>query len=460
MCKNVIINRKQFWIEFSIISVLILIPNFLKADIINIPLDQPSIQAGIDLASYFGDTVLVDTGTYTENIDFSGKFLVVASKFLINKDPYYILNTVIDGSNPAISDSASCVRFQLGEDSSVILEGFTLTGGSGTKWIDPQYPSSTWRGGGIFIFQSSPTIRNNLIVENEVKNITGVDGAQGGELLTYGGNPLIQNNTIMSNKALYGAGIWTLGNGTFPIIINNNTIVENSAIGSGAYGGKGGAMFIWVSNIEGSNNIIWENTQTQGGPIAEVGGGQANIIYSDIEGGFSGVGNIDENPIFEDSLFILSNLSPCIDSGNSDSLYNDPEDSLNIGFALFPSKGGLRNDMGAYGGPYRKELQFLVSAVLEEDYNNINLNNYLFVKPFPNSLNQMFTINYIVSEHGYISLKVFDLLGRKIESLVNKYDNSGNYELIYDANDLIVGPYFLVYQTNDFIDIKKFFILK
>ena len=117
------------------------------------------------------------------------------------------------------------------------------------------------------------------------------------------------------------------------------------------YGGKGGAMFVWMGTVTARNNIIWGNTQTSGGPIALVGGGTANVTYCNVEGGFTGEGNIDNNPEFSDSNFFLEQNSPCIDAGNPDPPYSDIEDPANPGFAKWPSQGELRNDMGAYGGP-------------------------------------------------------------------------------------------------------------
>lgn len=363
----------------------------LGGNVIQIPEDFPSIQLGIDNALH-GDTILVGPGTYYENISFEGKNIVVASHFVYNNDVGLIGATIIDGSQPSDADSASCVRFMNGEDSTAVLQGFTLTGGTGSLWVDPAFPTLTWRsGGGIMIFQSSPSVRNNLIKLNEVTDMTGVDGAQGGGMTCFGGNPRVYNNVIIQNQALYGAGIvvdysgamirnnlicsnsggetyggggiWVLGNGTSPIIIENNTIAENVVTGSGIYGGKGGGMFIWMGSVTAMNNIIWGNTQSQGGQIALIGGGTAEITYSNIEGSFAGEGNIDEDPLFIGMQYYLAANSPCIDAGNPQPIYNDPEDPANSGYALWPSRGNLRNDMGAFGGPDSEMLADITTGI-------------------------------------------------------------------------------------------------
>ena len=71
----------------------------------------------------------VAPGTYLENMNFKGKNIIITSQFILNNNLDFIYNTVIDGSNPAHSDSANCVSFRSGEDSSAVIQGFTITGG-------------------------------------------------------------------------------------------------------------------------------------------------------------------------------------------------------------------------------------------------------------------------------------------------------------------------------------------
>ena len=76
-------------------------------------------------------------------------------------------------------------------------------------------------------------------------------------MIDYSG-AIVKYNVISKNsggQAYGGAGIWTIGNGSAPIIIENNTIAENASKGSGTYGGKGGAMFIWYSGERASARL-------------------------------------------------------------------------------------------------------------------------------------------------------------------------------------------------------------
>ena len=83
-----------------------------------------------------------------------------------------------------------------------------------------------------------------------------------------------------------------------------------------------------------SNSILWNNSPYQ---IYSYNN-NISVTYSDIQDGWTGTGNINSNPQFiGGDDFHLQLGSPCIDAGNPDSQYNDPD--------------GSRNDMGAYGGP-------------------------------------------------------------------------------------------------------------
>jgi hypothetical protein len=168
------------------IFVFIILLTFLSATIINVPDDQPTIQAGIDAATDT-DTVLVAEGTYFENINFFGAAITVASNFLIDGDPLHIENTIINGSQPINPDHGSVVTFMNGEDTTSVITGFTLTEGTGRY-----YPSGTIGGGIIISLNSSPSIISNIIKENSA-NGSGALGCYNDS------NPRIINNVFTDN---------------------------------------------------------------------------------------------------------------------------------------------------------------------------------------------------------------------------------------------------------------------
>mgnify|MGYP003306602280 CR=1 FL=1 len=126
---------------------------------IRVPQDQLNIQAGID-AAVDGDSVWVSDGTYTGlgnvNLDFKGKAITVRS---------------VNGAGATIIDCRDeytrGLYFQNGETSLSVLDGFTITRGNATG----VWPSNM--GGGISFNNSSPTITNCIIVNNQVARYGG-----------------------------------------------------------------------------------------------------------------------------------------------------------------------------------------------------------------------------------------------------------------------------------------------
>jgi hypothetical protein len=461
--------------KLLIIIFLLLLSSPLFAVIKNVPGTYTTIQSAIN-ASSDGDTVLVETGTYFENINFRGRKIVVTSRFYQNFDLSYIQNTIINGSTPVQPDSASCVIISGGADSTTVLQGFTLTGGKGTKWQDEHAAGRYTEGGGILIAFSAPIIQFNIIKFNEaITTGGGISGAGGGGIRFGDGNPRILNNVIMYNKGFYGAGvvvnysgcimknnlifgnygaanynsgagIWiNNNNGTTPKIIENNTIVNNNA-SAGTGGVYSGASYVSLRN-----NIIWGNSLLQIG-------GSPSVSYCDVQGGFSGSGNLNTDPLFSDSNYVLSALSPCIDKGDSSTVYNDPADSLIPLNARYPSRGLIRNDMGAYGGPGARTISNILIG-FKNPVNEIP-KNYLLMQNYPNPFNPSTIIGYQVPKNTYVTLIVYDINGREASRLVDEYKQAGIYSIIFNSAGLASGVYFYKLNTDEFSETKKMLIVK
>jgi len=199
---------------------------------INVPADQPTIQAGINAAAN-GDTVLVAPGTYNENIDFNGKAITVNSSG-------GAAATIIDGG---AAPGLAVVAFQSNEQRTSILSNFTVRNGGAVTF-------TSRAGGGIYISAASPTILNNIITENQCN---GIDVAWGAAL--------IQGNTISATMNADNAycsfepvALVLEGNQSNTTMYNSvigNTIENNQSSGDSA-----AAIFIWASN----GNIIVGNT--------------------------------------------------------------------------------------------------------------------------------------------------------------------------------------------------------
>lgn len=357
---------------FTIAVFLLALSASGYAATIHVPLDQPTIQAGID-AAVTNDTVLVAPGTYLENIDFKGK----AVKVVGAEGPYL---TIIDGRQ-----LGSVVRFVTNEPPDAVLDGFTLTNGSAVDGggisslgTSPTIMKNIIRsnaasmsGGGIFCYQSAPTITGNLVHDNTAgwsgggincsKSDSHVErntifrnsaGKRGGGIRFTEGSFILIDSIIFDNVGLYGGGIVSASN---PSIIVNNLVHGNQAThyGGGMHStndsllivnctffdnsaGEGGGGFSCGYNINGSitNTILWENHAPQGAEIRIGSSTQPStleISFSNVKGGTGqayvapgctlnvGAGMIDDDPMFldpADNDFHIVYDSPCRDAGD------------------------------------------------------------------------------------------------------------------------------------------------
>jgi hypothetical protein len=223
------------------------------------------------------------------------------------------------------------------------------------------------------------------------------------------------------------------------------TIVHNSTpgIGGGIYeaaraqrfdsclvafnsaGEGGGVVFFFGGN---SNNTIYGNTPDN--LDIEVATGVRNLIlwgdssiqvtgnliyptYSNIQGGYPGEGNIDEDPMFVDPEnldFRLRKDSPCIDAGDPD--LTDPD--------------GTHSDMGAFY--YHQETNDVASAERPGRVTQISA-------VYPNPFNPEATIRYELAHDGPVTLTLYSVLGRRVRRLVAGTGSPGERTVVWDGRD-------------------------
>lgn len=92
--------------------------------------------------------------------------------------------------------------------------------------------------------------------------------------------------------------------------------------------------------------------------------------------------------------------------------------------------------------------------------NNIPNKFSVLYQNYPNPFNPSTKISYSIPEQSNVSLKIFDVLGREISTLVNEEQASGNYTIEFDASSLKSGVYFYRLQNGSFSETKKFILLK
>lgn len=88
------------------------------------------------------------------------------------------------------------------------------------------------------------------------------------------------------------------------------------------------------------------------------------------------------------------------------------------------------------------------------------ISHYELAQNYPNPFNSTTTINYQIPKDEFVVIKIYDLLGKEISTLVNEFQSSGSYKIIFDSNHLSSGIYFYRIQSGEFINTKKLIILK
>jgi predicted secreted protein len=256
--------------------------------------DFSTIQAAIDYAND-SDTVLVAPGIYpgdgNRDINFKGKAITIRSTD--PNDPAIIESTIID-----CQGQGRGFTFESEEQTDSILEGLTITNGKAME------------GGGIFIKNSSPTIRNCTIKNNNNYISTSAPPAFGGGIYILDGSPIIVNCIISNNSAIRhgdGGGIYIQG--------SRPTISQCSIIGNTA--GSGGGLYIQYSSPLISHCTISDNYAIGGGGLHIGGmGGSSDEHAVRLEN--CRISNNSANSLSGGLYTILCTLqiSNCVISGN------------------------------------------------------------------------------------------------------------------------------------------------
>jgi len=85
---------------------------------------------------------------------------------------------------------------------------------------------------------------------------------------------------------------------------------------------------------------------------------------------------------------------------------------------------------------------------------------YTLYQNYPNPFNSSTTIRFDIKEASHVSLKVFDLLGREVDILVNNNFSAGTYTVSWETSRVASGIYFYSIKSGDFAATKKLLLLK
>ncbi|MBL7059941.1 MAG: T9SS type A sorting domain-containing protein, partial [Candidatus Marinimicrobia bacterium] len=189
------------------------------------------------------------------------------------------------------------------------------------------------------------------------------------------------------------------------------------------------------------NSIIVAYSDIQGGEVGIVTNNNGTVYWED--------GNIDLGPLFTDTEngdYTLQENSPCIDTGTaffvweSDTLVNMTEEEYN----------GTAPDMGAF------ESQYTVGI----DPLSIFPSTFSLNPAYPNPFNPTTVISYQLSVSSTVTLCVYDITGRLVETLVDGITEPGTYTVKWDASGYSSGVYFVQMVAGKFVETQKVLLMK
>jgi hypothetical protein len=93
----------------------------------------------------------------------------------------------------------------------------------------------------------------------------------------------------------------------------------------------------------------------------------------------------------------------------------------------------------------------------EESNNDLD---YSLSQNYPNPFNPVTTIEFTLKESSIVSLRIFNILGREVKTIINERLESGSHQVEFDGGNLESGVYFYEIQANNFRDVKKLILLK
>lgn len=161
---------------------------------------------------------------------------------------------------------------------------------------------------------------------------------------------------------------------------------------------------------------------------------------------------LGENGFYTEDLQIWTQLDFGGIEGEVTAAHADTT-NLYIGFTT-TEKSGKGN-----GGMYRKPLeQFLVGI---EDENLSGLSSFNLGQNYPNPFSQSTKISYSLKKSDFITLKVYNFAGREIKTLINNFQEKGDYSVVFDAENLANGIYSYKLQIgNNLYKTKKMMLVK
>ncbi len=464
-----------------------------------------SIQWGIEMA-FTTDTLIIDNGTYFENLYIYGKDLTIKS---------------INGPEYCIIDGNQLDRVIEIENCNLSLSGFSIVngisewygGGMSVKgsnieidnciFANNQVTNYEWaRGGGFYYKQLDSTatydvaIINCVFENNMADNNSGGAGFQTGYEDSSGLDIIIENCDFINNMADSRGAIRIDGlNTNFQInncnfignqvsrhtsaagfyngssgIVNNSSFIENISSTSDEYDDQNGAIGMYGASVDFINCTFAYNIADRASSLFISGGGVATLTNSILWGeniaqiyvrsweGVPGIITVNYcdilNGIDSVSVDSISILNWGIGNIDSNPLFCNPDSGEYTLAENSPCIGTGENaaNIGAYD---------IGCDSMSISNGNLTIpNKFSLYHNYPNPFNPKTTISFQIPEISFVNLSIYNITGKLVTTLVNGQIQSGLHTAQWDAKNVSSGVYFYKITTGKYSDTGKCILLK
>jgi len=293
---------------------------------------------------------------------------------------------------------------------------------------------------------SGITVRDNLIYNNALSGLVlgGYNYPSTGKVI----NSILSNNTTYNNDSTGDGG------GELHLSYSENCTVENNIFCSDRKSllatMECQSTYVPIGLVLNYN--LWFTGYAANAQFNWGKGSYASFaLYSNATG--EDVNSLYKDPLFDNKtvtppVLSLSKSSPVIDYGNP---------LFTVGTNEFDKAGNPRVvngrvDIGAY--------EFSSSTDIEETANPHSHSGFTLYNNYPNPFNPSTKITFEISNAGFVSLIVWDVMGREIVTLIDEFKMAGQYGVRFDASNLPSGIYLYSLTTGEHSETKRMLLLK
>jgi len=290
-------------------------------------------------------------------------------------------------------------------------------------------------------------------------NSTGLSGASSTVIFSSNNNLFI-NNTGNSNSGSIFAGIFkSTDNGITWNPINSGLPFKQN------YKEK---MYPLIYSFTKNGNDIFIASDTN--DVND--GGRTGSIYKSTDNGSTWISKSIGLPLKPDgysaALNSLITTGNTLVAGTSEGIYfsTDNGESWNDFTGDLPTRVSITSitadnqfiTVGTAENVWQRSISNITGVY--EKANNIIPAEYNLSQNYPNPFNPATTINFQIPVSGKVTIKIYDLLGREVKSLVNEFKIAGKYSVKFNASNLASGVYFYNLRAGNFVQTKKMILTK